>query len=279
MYAFLLSTLTCRPDSVAPAMPTPYPNHSRRGFLALSASAAVSSSLASPSRAADEAKGGGEPEAVLAARAPFALAPLPYAKNALEPNIDVQTMDIHHGKHHAAYVKNLNDALASGGDAGKKTLGELLSDLSKVTDPKLETAIRNQGGGHYNHALFWSIMGPVGAQNVGGEPAGKIGAAIAKSFGSFADFKTKFSEAAAKRFGSGWAWLIKKADGALAITSTPNQDNPLMKGKVPDAELGVPLMGIDVWEHAYYLKYQNRRPEYIGAWWNVVNWDAVQARL
>lgn len=189
---------------------------------------------------------------------------LPYAFDALEPHIDAQTMQIHHGKHHQAYVDNLNKALA-GTDGENKTLEELMANMSKYPMP-----VRNNGGGHYNHSLFWSILGP----NAGGNPTGDLAAAITAAFGSIDALKEKMNAAGTTRFGSGWAWLIVK-DGKLEVCSTPNQDNPLMDL----AEVkGMPILGIDVWEHAYYLKYQNRRPDYLGAIWNVINWDAVAAR-
>ncbi|HET56182.1 MAG TPA: superoxide dismutase [Ignavibacteria bacterium] len=194
--------------------------------------------------------------------AKFELPALPYAFNALEPHIDARTMEIHHGKHHAAYVANLNKAI-EGTEAEGKSLEELMNNVSKYP-----VAVRNNGGGHYNHSFFWTIMG----QNKGGEPTGDLAEAINKHFGSFDDFKKEFSNAAATRFGSGWAWLIVKADGTLAVTSTPNQDNPIMD--VADVK-GTPILGIDVWEHAYYLHYQNRRPDYVAAFWNVINWDEV----
>jgi Fe-Mn family superoxide dismutase len=190
---------------------------------------------------------------------------LPYDFAALEPHIDKQTMEIHHGKHHQAYVTNLNAALDKHPDLHKKTLDDLLKNLSSVPE-EIRAAVRNNGGGHWNHSLFWQIMGP----KAGGEPTGALAAAIKSAFGDFATFKTQFKQAGVGRFGSGWAWLINDG-GKLSIASTPNQDNPLMEGKTA-------LMGIDVWEHAYYLKYQNRRPDYIDAWWNVVNWAAVAER-
>lgn len=197
---------------------------------------------------------------------PFTLPALPYANNALEPHIDARTMEIHHDKHHGAYVNNLNAALEKAPALQQKSLDDLLRALKAVPD-SIQTAVRNNGGGHWNHSLFWTIMSPKG----GGEPTGALADAIKKSFGDFATFQTQFAAAAGSRFGSGWAWLIKDGD-ALTITSTPNQDNPLMEGKHA-------LMGLDVWEHAYYLNYQNRRPDYVKAWWNVVNWDAVADRL
>ncbi|MHB8411981.1 MAG: superoxide dismutase [Candidatus Acidiferrales bacterium] len=194
--------------------------------------------------------------------APYTVPPLPYSFDALEPYIDAKTMEIHHDKHHGAYVTNLNKAVEGHPDLGKLSVEALISKIDSVPE-NIRTAVRNNGGGHANHSLFWKIMKKGG----GGAPKGEIGEAIKSAFGSFGDFKTKFNEAATKRFGSGWAWLLIK-DGKLAIDSTPNQDNPLMNGAKP-------VMGIDVWEHAYYLKYQNRRPEYIEAWWNVVNWDQI----
>ncbi len=192
----------------------------------------------------------------------FELPKLPYAYNALEPHIDEQTMTIHHTKHHQAYTTNLNAAL-EGTDLAGKSIEEILKNIGSASK-----AVRNNGGGYYNHELFWNVMSPKG----GGEPSGELAEAINKSFGSFADFKTKFEDAAKTQFGSGWAWLIVKADGSLAVTGTPNQDNPLMDIAT---EKGTPIFGIDVWEHAYYLKYQNKRPDYVGAFWNVANWDQV----
>jgi len=193
--------------------------------------------------------------------AKFELPKLPYAFDALEPHIDARTMEIHHGKHHNGYVTKLNDAV-SGTDMEGKSLEELLKNVSQYP-----TAVRNNGGGHYNHSLFWTIMSP----NGGGNPSGELADAINSAFGSFDKFKEEFSNAAATRFGSGWAWLIVN-NGKLQITSTPNQDNPLMD--VADVK-GTPILGIDVWEHAYYLHYQNRRPDYIAAFYNVINWDEV----
>ena len=192
----------------------------------------------------------------------FTLPDLPYSPSSLEPNIDARTMEIHHGKHHAGYVAKLNAAV-DGTELAGKSLEELLANVSKLSG-----AVRNNGGGHWNHSLFWSVMAP----NAGGKPGGELGTAINKAFGSFDDFKKEFAAAAATRFGSGWAWLCVGEDGSLFVTSTPNQDNPLMDlAEKP----GQPILGLDVWEHAYYLNYQNRRPDYIEAWWNVVNWDQV----
>jgi len=196
----------------------------------------------------------------------FELPALPYATDALEPNIDATTMEIHHGKHHNAYVTKLNGAV-EGTDAEGKSLDELMSMISK-----LPAAVRNNGGGHYNHSLFWTVMGP----NGGGTPSGELAGAIDSVFGSFDKFKEEFSNAAATRFGSGWAWLCVDSSGKLFVTSTPNQDNPVMDiAEQP----GTPILGLDVWEHAYYLKYQNRRPDYISAFWSVVNWDEVAKRF
>ena len=199
---------------------------------------------------------------------PFSLPPLPYAPDALEPHIDRATMEIHHGKHHNAYVTNLNKALESAPDLQNKSIEELLANNCAAAPENIRTAVRNNGGGHYNHDMFWKIMGP----NASGTPTGEIADAIKSTFGGFDAFKEKFNAAATTRFGSGWAWLVKSGDGKLDVMSTANQDNPVMEGKYP-------VMGLDVWEHAYYLKYQNRRPDYIGAWWNVVNWQEVNRRL
>lgn len=204
---------------------------------------------------------------------PATLPALPYAFEALEPVIDTTTMQIHHGKHHNAYVTNLNNAVAAKADLAAKSAEELIRNLTAVPED-VRAAVRNNGGGHVNHSLFWTLLAPKG-NGGGGEPGGALGDAIKAAFGSFADFKTKFQDAGTKRFGSGWAWLIVK-DGKLAITSTANQDNPIM----PDAVLtptgavsGKPVLGVDVWEHAYYLKYQNRRPDYLTAIWDVINWN------
>jgi superoxide dismutase, Fe-Mn family len=198
---------------------------------------------------------------------PFTLPPLPYAPDALEPNIDKMTMEIHHGKHHAAYVTNLNKALESAPDLQSKTIEELLANNCAAVPEAIRTAVRNNGGGHANHSLFWTIMGP----GKGGAPVGNLAQAITGAFGGFDAFKEKFAAAATTRFGSGWAWLLKNG-GKVEITSSANQDSMLMEGKFP-------VIGLDVWEHAYYLKYQNRRPDYIGAWWNVVDWDAAEKRF
>ncbi|WP_309387081.1 superoxide dismutase [Cerasicoccus frondis] len=198
----------------------------------------------------------------------YELPPLPYAYDALEPHIDAQTMEIHYSKHHNAYVTKLNGALEGSGFDAPECPAELCMKLSEVPE-NIRGAVRNNGGGHANHALFWSVIGP----NGGGEPTGALGEAITYTFGSFDEFKSKFSDAAATRFGSGWAWLIVK-DGKLCVGSTPNQDNPYM-GEAFGCCGGTPILGLDVWEHAYYLKYQNKRPDYISAFWNVVNWDKV----
>ena len=200
---------------------------------------------------------------------PFTLPPLPYATNALEPHIDARTMEIHHGKHHQTYVTNLNAALEKAPELASQSLEQLLAGVNKAPEA-VRTAIRNNGGGHWNHSMFWEIMGP----SAGGSPSGKVGDAIKSSFGDFDKFKEQFAAAAAGRFGSGWVWLLNEG-GKLSITSTPNQDNPLMDGKSAKAI----VLGLDVWEHAYYLNYQNRRPDYVKAWWNVVNWKAVEKRF
>ena len=196
----------------------------------------------------------------------FELEALPYASDALEPHIDKDTMEIHHDRHHQAYVDNLNKAIV-GTDAENLSLEDINKNISKYP-----AAVRNNGGGHFNHKLFWSILGP----NAGGEPTGELADAIKSTFGSFDELKTQLQNAGATRFGSGWAWLVVKADGQLAVTSTPNQDNPLMD--VAEVQ-GTPILGIDVWEHAYYLKYQNKRPAYLDAVFNVINWDAVAQRF
>ena len=198
---------------------------------------------------------------------PFTLPALPYASDALEPYIDKMTMEIHHGKHHQAYITNVNKALESAPELAGKTVEELLANNCAIVPDAIKTAVRNNGGGHANHSLFWTIMGP----GAGGAPVGNLAAAITSAFGSFDAFKEKFAAAGATRFGSGWAWLLKTASG-VEVTSSANQDSPLMEGKFP-------VIGLDVWEHAYYLKYQNKRPDYIGAWWNVVNWAEAEKRF
>jgi Fe-Mn family superoxide dismutase len=197
---------------------------------------------------------------------PHELPALPYGYDALEPHIDARTMEIHHTKHHQGYVTKLNGALEGHADLQRKSIEQLIADMSAVPDA-ISKAVRNNGGGHANHSLFWQVMGPRG----GGQPGGQLAEAINGTFGDFDTFKTQFSDAAATRFGSGWAWLVVDG-GKLAVESTANQDSPLMEGKTP-------ILGLDVWEHAYYLKYQNRRPEYVSAWWNVINWDEVAKRL
>lgn len=239
------------------------PEMNRRHFVQLAALTAAGAA-ALPGRAA----------AAETTAAPT-LPALPYEFAALEPHIDARTMEIHHGKHHAAYVAGLKAALEKAPDLAMLELDDMLADLPSVSDESLRTALRNHGGGHWNHSLFWEIMTPAAKS---GAPSAELAAAITAAFGSMDAMKTAFNEAAAKRFGSGWAWLVLK-DGKLKITSTPNQDNPLMKGIVPDAGFGTPILGLDVWEHAYYLHYQNRRADYIGAWWNIVNWPAVSKRF
>ena len=195
----------------------------------------------------------------------YELPALPYAANALEPHIDQETMNIHHGRHHQAYINNVNAALEGHDDLSSKSVEDLISNMDAIPE-NIRTAVRNNGGGHANHSLFWQIMSP----NGGGAPTGELADAINSTFGSFDEFKEDFAKAAATRFGSGWAWLIVDG-GKVAVTSTPNQDSPLMEGKTP-------ILGLDVWEHAYYLNYQNKRPDYISAFWNVVNWDEVSKR-
>jgi Fe-Mn family superoxide dismutase len=201
----------------------------------------------------------------------YTLPPLPYAYNALEPYIDARTMEIHHTKHHQAYINNVNAAIA-GTELENLPVETLIADLSKVPEDK-RTAVRNNGGGHANHSLFWTVMAP----GAGGTPSGELAEAIAGTFGSFENFKDQFSKAAIGRFGSGWAWLVV-ADGKLVVGSTANQDSPLM-GQAVAGLAGIPILGLDVWEHAYYLHYQNRRPDYVAAWWNVVNWPEVARRF
>lgn len=197
----------------------------------------------------------------------FTVPPLPYDYKALEPHIDEQTMRLHHDKHHAAYVNNLNAALEPYPDLQKKSIEELLASLDKVPEA-IRTKVRNNGGGHFNHTIFWEMMAPGGAK----EPGGALEGSISKAFGSFATFKEQFAKACTDRFGSGWGWLITDRSGKLSIESTPNQDTPIMEGKLP-------VLGCDVWEHAYYLKYQNRRPDYVASWWNVVNWTDIAKRF
>ena len=243
-------------------MHTPSPLN-RRHFVQISTLAAGAALL--PQRAA----------AAPAADSKPTLPALPYAYDALEPHIDARTMEIHHSKHHAAYIKGLTEALHTMPQEETLPWTHYVANLTSIADGPIRTALRNHGGGHWNHTFFWETLTPA---EKSGAPSEKLAAAIVSAFGSMDAFKKAFGEAAAKRFGSGWAWLILQ-DGKLKITSTPNQDNPLMKGIVPDADLGKPILGLDVWEHAYYLHYQNRRPDYIGAWWNVVNWAEVSKRF
>ena len=235
----------------------------RRSFLT-SAGAAGLAAVFVPRAFAQQAPSG-----------PFSLPALPYGFDALEPSIDAKTMEIHHGKHHATYVDKLNAAVAAKPNLASLPLGKLVAGLATISDEPTRNAVRNHGGGHWNHDLFWKILSP---KDKSGTPSGDLLAGLDGAFGSFDKFKELFSAAAAGRFGSGWAWLVV-ADKKLKITTTANQDNPLMKGIVPDADLGTPILGLDVWEHAYYLRYQNRRPDYIKAWWDIVNWNEVAARL
>jgi Fe-Mn family superoxide dismutase len=239
------------------------PPHSidRRNFVKLGALAATAAMLPAAAGAATETG--------------YKLDPLPYSFDALAPHIDAKTMEIHHDKHHAAYIKNLNTALEKDTKLSALSIDKLIADLPAIGDDALRTTVRNNGGGHWNHDFFWKTLTPA---DKSGKPSAELAKAIDEAFGSYDKFKTDFGAAAAKRFGSGWAWLISQ-DGKLKITSTANQDNPLMKGIVADTELGTPIIGLDVWEHAYYLNYQNRRPDYVAAWWNVVNWDAASARF
>jgi Fe-Mn family superoxide dismutase len=197
----------------------------------------------------------------------FALPPLPYDFTALEPHIDAQTMEIHHDRHHQAYINNLNAAIEKHPELGSKSIEELLSDLAAIPED-IRTVVRNNGGGHYNHSMFWEIMGP----GAGGEPTGAVGAAISSAFGDYATFKETLTKAAVGQFGSGWGWLVKDASGKLSIFGRPNQDTALSEGLTP-------VLGVDVWEHAYYLKYQNKRPDYVTAWFNTINWEAVNKRF
>ena len=233
----------------------------RRHFVKLGTLAAAAALLPSASRAAESTA--------------LTLPPLPYGFDALEPHIDAKTMEIHHDKHHAAYIKNFNTAVETAPDLAKQPLEKLLGNLPSISDESLRATLRNNGGGHWNHDFFWKTLAPA---DKSGKPADGLATAIDEAFGSMDAFKKTFGEVATKRFGSGWAWLIVK-DGKLKVTSTANQDNPAMKGIVPDADLGTPLLALDVWEHAYYLHYQNRRPDYIAAWWNVINWQTVTERF
>jgi superoxide dismutase, Fe-Mn family len=237
----------------------------RRQVLKTTALASVAFAAASPVRMANAQPSQGS-VATSASGGPFTLPPLPYPFDALEPHIDAQTMQIHHDKHHAAYVANLNRVVAQFPELGKRPVEGLLKDLDAIPE-NIRAAIRNQGGGHYNHSLFWQVMN----KNAGGEPSGELSKAIDKKFGSFDAFKDQFSKAALGQFGSGWAWLVSDG-GELKIQSTPNQDSPISEGRKP-------LLGLDVWEHAYYLRYQNRRPEYVAAWFNVINWEFVAQRF
>jgi len=205
---------------------------------------------------------------------PFELPDLPYAHDALEPAIDARTMEIHHGKHHATYVAKLNDALQGHDELQAKSIEDLCRGIASVPD-SIRTAVRNNGGGHWNHSQFWTAMAPAGGGG-GGAPSGALAQAIDAAFGSFDGFKEQFAARAAGQFGSGWAWLCAKGDGSVAVCSTANQDNPLMTGVVEPC--GHPILGLDVWEHAYYLHYQNRRPDYVSAWWDVVHWSEVASR-
>ncbi|MBO9152344.1 superoxide dismutase [Chitinophaga sp. GCM10012297] len=232
----------------------------KREFIKVAGLAGIAALVAPGCAGAAEAADGNK--TLLALKPPFVLPELPYAVDALEPNIDKMTMEIHHGKHHAGYVTNLNKAVEQGAFAGL-SLGDILTKVSAG-----DTAVRNNAGGHYNHSLFWKLMSAGKS-----EPSGELKKAIDTAFGSMDELKTKFADAGKGVFGSGWAWVIVKTDGSLAVTSTPNQDNPLMTNLAKDP--GTPILGVDVWEHAYYLKYQNKRPDYLTAFWNVVNWTQV----
>ena len=242
----------------------------RRESLTLLAGTALaaSTSLLGRGQAFAQVLAQAQPAAPAAPAGPFPLAPLGYDFAALEPHIDAQTMQIHHGKHHQAYVTNLNTALNKHPELFTKSLDELLRGIAAIPDD-IRAAVRNHGGGHHNHSLFWTIMAPAG-KGGGGEPGGALADAIKRTFGDFAKFKELLSSTATSQFGSGWAWLTV-ANGKLEVGGRPNQDSPLMDNKIP-------ILGLDVWEHAYYLKYQNRRPDYVAAWWNVVNWEAVARR-
>ncbi len=239
----------------------------RRHFIAAATAAAAVTAARAQAPAAAPAP---------APAGPFTLDSLPYPPEALEPHIDAMTMGIHHGKHHKAYVDNLNKAVAPHGDLQKKTVAQLIADITFLPED-IRKAVQNNGGGHWNHSLFWKLMGKPGTAGVGGEPGDSpLAREITGAFGSFAKFQEKFAEAAMKRFGSGWAWLIvRNSDSKLSIVSTPNQDNPLMQGIVPNSDRGTVVLALDVWEHAYYLKYQNKRADYIAGWWNLVNWNAA----
>ena len=200
----------------------------------------------------------------------YSLPSLEYSVDALEPHVDARTMEIHHGKHHQTYIDKLNGALEGHSDLGEKSIDDLITDLSDLPE-SIQTAVRNNGGGHFNHTFFWQCISP----NGGGIPSGELSNAIDATFGNFDAFKSEFLQAAITRFGSGWAWLIKQEDGSLAVTSSPNQDNPLMQG-ITD-HCGTPIIGLDVWEHAYYLNYQNRRPDYVAGFWNVVDWERANS--
>jgi len=264
-------------DEGKPAPPPPLAqgDPTRRAFLAgLGASALLSTDgVSSLTRVVLSASQARTPLTMKENTMPFTLPDLPYAENALEPSIDQKTMNIHRTKHHQAYVDNLNKALDGQAAYEKWTLTDICLQIGSIPET-IRPAVRNNGGGHWNHSFFWNIMAPKGS---GGAPSTEITAAIDQAFGGLDAFKKAFAEAGMKRFGSGWAWLVKKGDGSLAIGSTPNQDNPLMKGFVDVA--GRPLLGVDVWEHAYYLNYQNRRADYLAAWWDVVNWNQVNAHF
>lgn len=243
---------------------------SRRGILRAALLAPVAVSTLSGAARTAAAAAGGSSALRQEAAGPYKLPPLPYAFDALEPHIDRTTMEIHHDRHHAAYVKNLNDAVAKAPELAGKSPDELLKMLDEIPE-SIRTAVRNNGGGHVNHTMFWTLMKP----NGGGAPKGNLGRAIDATFGSFAKFQELFNDAGAKRFGSDWVWLVADSGGKLEVISTPNQDSPLMK------EYGgrFPILGNDVWEHAYYLKYQNKRADYLKAWWNTLDWDAIEKRF
>jgi len=248
-----------RMSATMPIMQTPA-CHDRRHFMKIGALAATAAAL---------------PSFVRAAAVEHALGDLPYTYDALEPHIDARTMEIHHSRHHAAYVNNMNAALEGNAALAELSLDAMQPALAGIEDKALQTTLRNNGGGHWNHDFFWKIMTP---KSEIGQLSVQLTGAIQSAFGGLDEFKKAFAAAGMGRFGSGWAWLIVKTDGKLAVTSTPNQDNPLMTGIVPDAETGTPILGLDVWEHAYYLHYQNRRGDYLDAFWNVVNWGEVSKR-